>query len=109
MDHNNSWPFREAVDHMKVKDYYDLVKNPMDLGSVKKKLELTCKLMESSNGKGGIAGGILTRARGPSKGEELKDAAATSDNDQVDLGKHAVAIVPYKSIEEFRVDVRLVF
>lgn len=30
-DHDNSWPFRKPVDIKKVPDYYDIIKDPMDL------------------------------------------------------------------------------
>ena len=37
--HENSWPFREPVDNTKVPDYYDMIKFPMDLRTVKENVE----------------------------------------------------------------------
>jgi hypothetical protein len=34
LDHENSWPFRKPVDPKKVPDYYDVIKEPMDLEKV---------------------------------------------------------------------------
>ena len=42
--HENSWPFRKAVDREKVRDYYDVIKRPMDLESVQKKVERTVRI-----------------------------------------------------------------
>jgi hypothetical protein len=38
--HSNAWIFHEPVDAMKlgIPDYFDIVKQPMDLGTVKTKL-----------------------------------------------------------------------
>jgi len=36
--HENSWPFRKPVDKDKVRDYYDVIKKPMDLETVKEKV-----------------------------------------------------------------------
>ena len=36
---DNSWPFRESVDPKKVPDYYDIIKEPMDLDKIKSNLE----------------------------------------------------------------------
>ena len=38
-NHDNSWPFKEAVDVSKVPDYTTVVKNPIDLKVVRKKYE----------------------------------------------------------------------
>eukprot|EP00959_Pyramimonas_sp_CCMP1952_P381300 7989663-Pyramimonas_sp.AAC.1 len=40
MSHKNAWPFLKPVDvhALKLDDYFDIVKTPMDLGTVKKKL-----------------------------------------------------------------------
>jgi hypothetical protein len=37
--HENSWPFREPVDSSKVQDYYEVITKPMDLKSVKIKVD----------------------------------------------------------------------
>lgn len=37
-DHHNSWPFRKPVDVRKVPDYSSIIKEPMDLSKIKKKL-----------------------------------------------------------------------
>lgn len=39
--HENSWPFWQPVDAKKLKipDYHQIIKQPMDLGTVKKRLE----------------------------------------------------------------------
>jgi histone acetyltransferase len=36
---HHSWPFREPVDRVQVQDYYDVVKEPMDLKTVGEKLQ----------------------------------------------------------------------
>ena len=38
MQHENSWPFRKPVDREKVRDYYEVITQPMDLESVQKKV-----------------------------------------------------------------------
>ena len=38
-NHDNSWPFKEAVDVTKVPDYPSVVKKPMDLKIVRRKFE----------------------------------------------------------------------
>lgn len=38
MDHDNSWPFRKPVDAKKVPDYYDIIKDPMDLEKIQTNL-----------------------------------------------------------------------
>lgn len=37
--HEDAWPFRESVDASEVPDYYDVVKDPLDLSTMEKKLE----------------------------------------------------------------------
>jgi len=39
--HNNAWIFHEPVDAEKlgIPDYFDIVKQPMDLGTVKQRLQ----------------------------------------------------------------------
>ncbi len=41
MDHSCAWPFQEPVDPKETGaiDYYEVIKNPIDLGTIKKKLE----------------------------------------------------------------------
>jgi len=39
MEHRASWPFRQPVDAEKHPDYYRLIKNPMDLSTVQRRLE----------------------------------------------------------------------
>ena len=41
--HENGWPFHAPVDREKVNDYYNMIKNPIDLESIKKKLALSCE------------------------------------------------------------------
>ncbi|XP_077248044.1 histone acetyltransferase of the GNAT family 1 [Tasmannia lanceolata] len=38
-DHPDAWPFKEAVDARDVPDYYDIIKDPMDLKTMSKRLE----------------------------------------------------------------------
>lgn len=38
MLHKDSWPFRQAVNMREVPDYLELVKTPMDLGTIREKL-----------------------------------------------------------------------
>ncbi len=35
MNVENSWPFHHAVNKLRFKDYYDIVKTPMDLEKIK--------------------------------------------------------------------------
>ncbi|XP_006001132.1 bromodomain-containing protein 3 isoform X1 [Latimeria chalumnae] len=48
--HNFAWPFQQPVDarSLNLPDYYVIIKNPMDLGTIKKRLEHNyyCKAME---------------------------------------------------------------
>ncbi|XP_067894142.1 bromodomain-containing protein 3-like [Heterodontus francisci] len=48
--HHFAWPFQQPVDAVKLNlpDYYQIIKNPMDLGTIKKRLEnkYYCKSME---------------------------------------------------------------
>lgn len=38
-DHPDSWPFREPVDARDVPDYYDIIKDPIDLKTMSKRVE----------------------------------------------------------------------
>ncbi|OVA09861.1 GNAT domain [Macleaya cordata] len=38
-DHPDAWPFKEPVDARDVPDYYDIIKDPMDLRTMSKRLE----------------------------------------------------------------------
>ncbi|KAJ6829488.1 histone acetyltransferase GCN5 [Iris pallida] len=38
-DHPDAWPFREPVDARDVPDYYDIIKDPMDLRTMSRRLE----------------------------------------------------------------------
>ncbi|KAK4273085.1 hypothetical protein QN277_021551 [Acacia crassicarpa] len=38
-DHADAWPFREPVDARDVPDYYDIIKDPMDLKTMSKRVE----------------------------------------------------------------------
>ncbi|WOL03146.1 histone acetyltransferase GCN5 [Canna indica] len=38
-DHPDAWPFKEPVDAREVPDYYDIIKDPMDLRTMSKRLE----------------------------------------------------------------------
>ena len=50
MQHENSWPFRKPVDREKVRDYYEVIKRPMDLETIQKKVNLGLK--EEADGEG---------------------------------------------------------
>lgn len=39
--HENSWPYRKPVDTKKITDYLDIIKKPMDIETIKKKVEAT--------------------------------------------------------------------
>ena len=43
MHEDNSWPFHEPVDKNKVPDYYDIIKKPMDLQTIQRKVDLGLK------------------------------------------------------------------
>ncbi|KAK4381875.1 Histone acetyltransferase GCN5 [Sesamum angolense] len=38
-DHPDAWPFKEPVDARDVPDYYDIIKDPMDLKTMSKRVE----------------------------------------------------------------------
>ncbi|MCD9646950.1 DeSI-like protein hag1 [Datura stramonium] len=38
-DHPDSWPFKEPVDARDVPDYYDIIKDPIDLKTMSKRVE----------------------------------------------------------------------
>ncbi len=38
VDHQDSWPFREAVDRAEVPDYYDVIKDPVDLSLIARRI-----------------------------------------------------------------------
>ncbi|CAA3032808.1 histone acetyltransferase GCN5 isoform X1 [Olea europaea subsp. europaea] len=38
-DHPDAWPFKEPVDARDVPDYYDIIKDPMDLKTLSKRVE----------------------------------------------------------------------
>ncbi|PQQ06721.1 histone acetyltransferase GCN5 [Prunus yedoensis var. nudiflora] len=38
-DHVDAWPFKEPVDARDVPDYYDIIKDPMDLKTMSKRVE----------------------------------------------------------------------
>ncbi|KAH7836857.1 hypothetical protein Vadar_006524 [Vaccinium darrowii] len=38
-DHPDAWPFKEPVDAREVPDYYDIIKDPMDLKTMSKRVE----------------------------------------------------------------------
>ncbi|XP_002960878.2 histone acetyltransferase GCN5 [Selaginella moellendorffii] len=38
-DHSEAWPFREPVDAREVPDYYDIIKDPIDLKTISRRLE----------------------------------------------------------------------
>lgn len=37
--HKSSWPFKDAVKREEVPDYYDVIKNPIDLSKIEQKLK----------------------------------------------------------------------
>ena len=37
-EHQSSWPFREAVDTGEVTDYLDVIKQPIELGTIEKRV-----------------------------------------------------------------------
>ncbi|CAI5484591.1 unnamed protein product [Closterium sp. Yama58-4] len=39
MEHADSWPFKDPVDGNEVPDYYDIIKDPIDLKTMQKRLE----------------------------------------------------------------------
>ena len=49
--HENSWPFRKSVDREKVRDYYEVIKRPMDLETIQKKVNLGLKEEADSDSK----------------------------------------------------------
>lgn len=45
MSQDNSWPFRKPVDTKKIRDYLDVITNPMDLETVQRKVDATSNAM----------------------------------------------------------------
>ena len=41
-NHSSSWPFKQPVNREEVTDYYEVIKNPMDLSTMEEKLEKDC-------------------------------------------------------------------
>ena len=41
-NHSSSWPFKQPVNKEDVADYYDVIKEPMDLATMEEKLEKDC-------------------------------------------------------------------
>ena len=71
--HENSWPFRKPVDKEKVRDYYDVIKNPMDLETVQKKVAMgQLKSDQAENGG-------MQAARMEAADEEMKDGEGKPD------------------------------
>ncbi len=81
--HENSWPFRKAVDREKVRDFYDVIKQPMDLESVQKKVERTVRVRSGEK--------LL-----PTELEEMKEASVDG---KVDMR-------PYGGMEDFKADIK---
>ena len=38
VDHADSWPFKEPVDQLEVPDYYDVIKDPVDLSLIARRI-----------------------------------------------------------------------
>ena len=57
MQHENSWPFRKPVDREKVRDYYEVIKRPMDLETIQKKVNLGLKEEADEDGSNKKANG----------------------------------------------------
>ena len=85
MQHENSWPFRTPVDKEKVRDYYDVIKKPMDLETIQKKVNLGLKEEADENGES--SAGKKGKTDGQ-EGEELQQ---------------------YTSVEEFKLDIGQMF
>jgi len=90
--HENSWPFRKPVDREKVRDYYDVIKQPMDLETVQKKVA-----MGVPGASDGSEKGVTTRA---ALDEEMRD----SNNSE---GKPDMS--PYTCMDDFRADIKQIF
>ena len=81
MHEDNSWPFREPVDKNKVPDYYDIIKKPMDLQTIQKKVDLGLKEENDE-----------VQAQKPKK-----------------LNAEEEELVQYTSVEEFKIDIAQIF
>lgn len=41
VSHENSWPFRKPVDTKKIRDYLEVIQEPMDLETIQRKVDAT--------------------------------------------------------------------
>ena len=112
LHHENGWPFKEPVDKEKVKDYYDMVKNPIDLESIKKKLANSCNSRLESSVIGGniITGSALEEEVKVPKITRRKDTNKEDGNDQDTVkNAHGVNMDPYTCMSDFKADIKLMF
>lgn len=85
--HENSWPFRKPVDKDKVRDYYDVIKKPMDLETVKEKVNVGLA----------VSGEKRPAALAATENEEMKDNVS---------GEGKPNMESYTCMDDFRADIK---
>lgn len=94
LQHENSWPFRKPVDREKVRDYYDVIKYPMDLETVQKKINLSWPPKKDSK----------KNKENPEADAKIADEEMKETN-----GEGKPDMSNYTCMDDFRGDIKTIF